>query len=165
MTTPFEVLGDLVNELRARRARGRRAAGLVRFLIENGIELAIAAQLFRAAFGRHFTNFLVLQSSSGEVDWDLLNARVEGDIDAACDTWMALPAFPDLASRRDREAFRSVARRRGINILVCALDPGRNVRGAAPSTSPVRAAGLDGPEPRRTTIPWRSSRSRSSAQS
>lgn len=124
---PYEIIGAFVNELRARRARGARAADLVRYLDGLGVDPTPARQYFRSAFEISFPgSFLYHQGENGGLDYESIGETAEPLIDAARDSWSSASPYPDLASRRDREAFRAFARRRRVYLLVSAVDPLRD---------------------------------------
>jgi hypothetical protein len=133
---PFEIIGYFVDELCVRRAQGARASGLARFLDENGIDIMDATKYFAAAFRTRFPfSFLLLTSQeTGDLNEEGLDLIAEPLIDRARAQWASAPPYPDVASRRDREVFRAVAKRRRVNLLVQAVDPS--------SSTPTRVAYL-----------------------
>ena len=106
---PLEILGTVVNELRARRARGVRASELVRFVDELGIY---------KAFGFVIPGSFHFHLHDDGLDYEAIGFIADPLIDAARARWTTAPPYPDLASRRDREAFRAVAKRRRVYLLV-----------------------------------------------
>jgi hypothetical protein len=61
---------------------------------------------------------LIKRDAEGQLRLDLVDLRFEPAIEATRSLWEAAPPFPDLYRRRDRDAFRAVARSRRWRIFV-----------------------------------------------
>jgi len=109
-----EIIGEIVNELRSKRLSGAPAAQLAEELATRGVDSMDVNKYFREAFG--------LGINVSMMPKELFDQHVGVQIDARREQWMNLPPYPDLMRRRDREAFKAVARATGAVLVVCAAD-------------------------------------------
>ena len=125
--TPYEIAGELIEELRKRRRSGSSASQLVPFLEENNVEDAIAADCFQLAFCLqsriHFSRLRKGPYGTGRFDYEKIDRRFEPMIQEARDRWESAPPYPDLMGRSHREAFRWLALKRACYVIIRAPNP------------------------------------------
>src|SRR5205085_8369408 len=78
-----------------------------------------------AAFGLSaYANIAMMpKNQAGEPLPEILDKHIASEIDLKIEQWRGSMPYPDLMRRRDRHAFRRVARHTGTVIIVCAADP------------------------------------------
>ena len=125
MEKPLEILADIVQDLRERRLAGASISQLVEHFHAQGMSVFSINQHFQAAFGvSHTANLNMLpKDQKGLPKAEFLDEMIAEQVDANLEQWKSAPRYPDLARRRDRDAFRQVAKRTGNIIIVCAADP------------------------------------------
>lgn len=126
MALPGEILGEFVDELRARRAAGATPYELLRFLEDHGIRAR--TDTFKAAFLGWFSwaAFLTHDESGVPIAEETINRKIGRGLAAIAaegDAWRSAPPFPDVMGRRDREAFRAVSKGHDCYIIVRASHP------------------------------------------
>lgn len=122
---PAEIVGDIVDALRAQRRGGDSASALLHYLgDELGMRDADATRYFDAAFvftsGR--PSLELLRGEDGSLDERFFDMAFGAAIDKSRAAWEAAGPYPDLMRRRDRHAFRSVAMSANLIIGVKAAD-------------------------------------------
>jgi hypothetical protein len=122
--TPSEIFGEIVQDLRERRLAGASISQLVEHFHSQGMSLFAINQHFREAFGiSHTANLNMLpKDEHGLPQAEMLDEMIAAQVDANLEQWKSAPPYPDLWRRRDRDAFRQVAKRTGNVIVVCAVD-------------------------------------------
>lgn len=120
VTSSTCILGEVVDELRARRLSGAAVSQLVAELRGRGVALQEVARYMREAFllPGQANIALIPRLDSGEPDPLILDDYIAECVDAARTRWEHAPPYPDLMRRRDRLAFEQVARRHGIVLIV-----------------------------------------------
>lgn len=124
MTRISEILSSVVAHLREARARGEKPSALVRHYTQAGMTPNAARRHFEAAFLVSLPSFLYLA-------WDATDAEgiasfdevLEPPIDSARERWSVAAPYPDLYRRRDRDAFRALAKATQATVIVQAIDP------------------------------------------
>jgi hypothetical protein len=109
-----EIIGEIVNDLRASRRAGASASQLVNELVARDVDMMDVNKYFRETFG--------LGVNVSMMPPEMLDEHIGAQIDAKREQWQNAPPYPDLMRRRDREAFKAVARANGIVLIVCAAD-------------------------------------------
>jgi hypothetical protein len=124
MTRRAEVLNEIVAEVRRLRVGGARASAIARELTNRGLMGTEIKAHFDAAFGIDVVNPLYWPcDADGQFIAAKLDKLIEPLIDSAGDAWTLAPAYPDLLRRRDRHAFRGLARETGNIFVVRAAEP------------------------------------------
>lgn len=150
----MEVFADIVDHLRTDRIAGASIAQLVVDLEGQGLELPQINAHFAEAFGlsRRPNLEFVARTESGELDRDYLDNAIGQKVDENRKVWVAAPPYPGLHRRRDREAFKSLAKRTGNILIVCAAHPSAGQHVGRPGYEPAPLGLLGVP---RTTDPGR----------
>jgi hypothetical protein len=120
-----EVLGEIVDDIRLRRRAGENVSAIVAYLATLGLHISqIAAYLDEAFFlpGDRPSLFIMPVESNGIPNAEVLDRRLGPVVDKTRSTWARADAYPDLVRRRDRHAFREVARVTGTILIVRAAD-------------------------------------------
>lgn len=146
MNSATEILGEIVDELRHRRLAKASVSQLVEELQNRDVELVDVNKYFREAFGidARANVAMMPRDSAGKLIPDIAEAQIGQQIDQNRPQWENAPPYPDLMRRRDREAFKAVARANGIVLIVCAAErsnPGKGyqIHGAYKQPSGVNA--------------------------
>ena len=119
MSKPLEVLGEIVDRIRAMRRQGAKASEILRYL--EGLDLLGGESdtyLKEAFFLRRMTSVQMLPPEPEA--WD---RAYDPRIEATRPQWMEADPYPDLMRRRDRRTFSQVARERACVIVVQAANP------------------------------------------
>jgi hypothetical protein len=138
----MEVLGEVVDELRARAKAGQPIQALVRQLWELNPDVSHLESHLEAAFfvdgGRPRLRMLP-RDDSGAPTAESVEKALGRRIEDLRPRWSEAPPYPDLLCRGHRDAFRLVAQQRKVTIVVKAPHPaarrylGRPGHAAAPS--------------------------------
>ena len=125
MAITFDIYGELVDALRTRRSDGTSVSELVQFLSDQGLELHAINDHISAAFALSgAVNLEMLSKDRSSVpEPKILDVHVAKLIDDRKPEWQAADPYPDLMRRRDRQAFKEVARLHDSVIVVCAANP------------------------------------------
>jgi hypothetical protein len=117
-----EILAEVIAGLRARRLQGAHAAELMRELMNWGMSATLANEHMQIAFGLRSPFEISMISRAAPADQldRVLEDYVGPKIDAKAAEWSVAPPYPDLMRRRDRNAFREVAKRTNAFLIVCA---------------------------------------------
>ena len=125
MDNHSEILGEIVDDLRLRRRAGESISDIVSYLATLGLHVSHIAEYLDEAFclpGDRPSLFIIPTDSNGLPNADVVNRRLGPVVDKARTSWAKAAAYPDLMRRRDRHAFREVARLTDTILIVRAAD-------------------------------------------
>ncbi len=115
-----EIIREIVSELRQQRLRAASAAELVRYLQVLNLNESSVRQYMTEAFC--LTNppniYLIRRDRSGAFLDSALEGAFGPPIDNARDVWTVAGPYPDLLRRRDRHAFKEIAREMDLIVFV-----------------------------------------------
>jgi hypothetical protein len=123
MTRHSEVLSEIVTEIRRLRIEGAGVFQIARALKQRGLSDIELKRHIDAAFSIDIINPMYLYDNEGQFKEASFNRIVEPLITAAGEGWQRAKPYPGLLRRRDRHAFRALARETGTVVIVQAALP------------------------------------------
>jgi hypothetical protein len=125
MAQNLEIIGEVVDDIRRSRLAGERLSSIVKYLAATGLMEPLIIdyldEAFRFVKGRP-SLMLLPRNPDGSLVADALDRAFEGPIEESREVWSEEGPYPDLMRRRDRHAFRAVARATDTILIVRSAD-------------------------------------------
>lgn len=125
MSPYFEIIGEIVDAIRSARPGGEKASSIIRRLTAAGLIEPFVANYLDAAFclrGRGPSIALLPHNPDGSLVERIVDRDFDQLIEEFRPVWSKAGPYPDLMRRRDRHAFRAVARATDAILIVRAAD-------------------------------------------